>query len=172
MLAALCQVLPDFPDARVHMVGVVLGKDQDYLNKLQKQSEAANISHQITWHGRVSDEQLSHLLSSSHICVATPLREEFGLTPFEGLSAGCALVVSDTGAFRLAIAGGQTGLMVPPDHIPETAQALRTLLSNPAMRETMMQRAREVACTHFPLEGEARALLTLYKQMWEEGCPA
>ena len=172
MLAALCQVLPDFPDAQVHMVGVALGKDQDYLSKLQQESEAANISHQITWHGRVSDDQLSHLLSCSHICVATPLREEFGLTPFEGLSAGCALVVSDTGAFRLAIAGGQTGRMVPPDDIRATARALRDLLSDPAMRANMMQRAREVACTHFPLEGEAKALLTLYQQMWEGAYPA
>ncbi len=165
LVDALCEVLPDFPEVQAHLVGQALAKEQDYLAEQKDKITAANLDAQITWHGRLEDETLEGLLAAAHICAATPLREEFGLTPFEGLSAGCALLVSDAGAFRLAIADGETGIMVAPDDAPATAAALRKLLSDDDMRQTMMARARQVACDRFALEGEATALLNLYRQL-------
>ena len=168
LVDALCQVLPKFPDVQAHLVGQTLAREKNYLAQQQKKVSAAGLDDQVIWHGRVTDATLEGLLAAAHICAVTPLREEFGLTPFEGLAAGCALLVSDAGAFRLALADGETGIMVDPGDGPATAQALRTLLSDDAKRQTMMARARQVACDRFALEGEASALLNLYRQLGDQ----
>ena len=165
LIEALCAVLPDFPEAHMHVVGIALAKDQAYLHEQHDKLKAAGIEGQVTWHGKASDETLQGLLGQAHICAATPLHEEFGVTPFEGLASGCAVLVSDTGAFRLAVAGAETGLMVPTDDVPATATALRALLENDDKRAQMMAAARQKAVENFALEGEATALLHVYDKV-------
>ena len=78
-IEALCQVLPDFPEARVHILGQALAGDQPFLKALQEQTAQAGIADQVIWHGEVAPAEVARILGQSHILAATPVYEPFGL---------------------------------------------------------------------------------------------
>ena len=159
LAAALAEVLPDFPDVRAVFLGRAQTKDQAFFADVKAITRA--VAKQIEWRGEVSPEEVQAILASAHILSATPLYEGYGLTAFEGLASGCAVLLSNTGAFAQAVEG--TGYLVTLDDVPATATALRCLLEDPIACQAMMTRARILAVERFAIEQEARAALNVYE---------
>ena len=159
LCAALAEVLPEFPDARAIFLGRAQAKDQVFFDQLKQTT--ASVAGQIDWRGEVSADAVSETLASAHILAATPLYEGYGLTAFEGLASGCAVLLSDTGAFAAAV--DQTGYLVPLNDIPATARALRSLLTDTSACTSMMTCARNLAVEKFGIEQEAKAALEVYQ---------
>lgn len=166
LVAALCAVLPEFPKVRVHILGRAHRRDKAYVHDMQAKLQNAEVSAQVTWHGEVPPARVAEMLATAQLYAATPLHEEFGLTPFEGLASGCAVLVSDTGVFDQAVASGQTGILVPVGNVAATIAGLRTLLNDQGLRARMMAAARPMAQAQFSIDQEASALLGLYDRMW------
>lgn len=166
LVEALCQVLPSHPGVQMHFIGKVAPAHQAFFQEQQRKLTAAGIAAQITWHDEIPATEVAAHLATSHILAATPLYEGYGLTAFEGLASGCAVLLSDTGAFREATAQGETGELVPLSDVPKTAAALGRLLADPRALTIKQRRAREIAVTHFDLDQEASALLTLYDRIF------
>lgn len=166
LVDALCQVLPRHPDAQATFIGRAKGRDAAFLAAQQAKLAAAGLDRQVRWLGELPAEQTAKMLASAHILAATPRYEGFGLTAFEGLAAGCAVLVSQTGALPLAAMGGRTGRVVPLADVEATALALADLLSDTKRLGHMQIAARQAACTDFNLDQEAKTLLDLYERLW------
>jgi GalNAc-alpha-(1->4)-GalNAc-alpha-(1->3)-diNAcBac-PP-undecaprenol alpha-1,4-N-acetyl-D-galactosaminyltransferase len=87
----------------------------------------------------------SELLARAGIFVLSSRFEGFPNALLEAMACGCAVISSDcdTGPRDLIRDDGE-GLLVPVDDVDRMAQALDTLMSNPAQRMEMGARARAV----------------------------
>jgi len=70
----------------------------------------------------------------------------------EAMSAGCAIVASDTAPVREAIRHGETGQLVDFFNPAGLAQEVIALCDNPAERSRLGAKARAFAVEHYDLE--------------------
>jgi glycosyltransferase involved in cell wall biosynthesis len=114
--------------------------------------EAANIS----WLGRLSDNELAALLQDS-LCLAFPsLAEGFGLPALEAMTLGCPVVVSDRASLP-EICGDAVLYASPIDGDAWLACFLR-LRADPQLRADLIARGRERA-THYSWNRSAEIYL-------------
>ena len=117
--------------------------------------------------GRVSEERLLELFSTSHIfCLPScEPSEAFGLAMVEGMAAGLPVVSTDlpTGV-RLVNRAGETGLVVPPADPEELVRALSRLAGDPGLRSRMGAAGRARAQSLFARDVMGQAILDLYRR--------
>ena len=89
-------------------------------------------------------------ISSVHVYLTYPFVLSWSL--LEAMSAGCAIVASDTQPVREAIIDNDTGLMVDFFDHEALAQAVDTLLNNPALRDKLSRNARQFAVENYDLK--------------------
>jgi mannosyltransferase len=103
------------------------------------------------------------------ITVACPRYEPFGLTPLEGMACGCAVVASDTGAFKAIVDEGVTGHVVPTDDVPALVAALRRVMQDPVRAADMGRLGRQRVEQQFSVEREAEGVAAVYAAVWAKG---
>lgn len=161
-MRALPQILKNRPQARVLLVG---GDDVSYgarpeAGKKWKDIFAAEVRPQISdadW-GRV--HFLGHVpyqhfipllqLSTVHVYLTYPFVLSWSL--LEAMSAGCAIVASDTQPLREAITHDQTGRLVSFFDPSGLAHEVCALLDEPQTRQRLGANARAFAQTHYDLQ--------------------
>lgn len=127
---------------------------------LRAQAQKAGVAGQIEFRGAMTGEPLAELLNR-HEIMAIPSRwaEPFGIVALEGIACGCALIGSQEGGLREAM--GPCGITFPNGNANALAEALATLLSDPAQRETL-RAARAGHLAKFHPERVAEAYLALF----------
>ena len=161
-MRALPQLLKNRPHARVLMVG---GDDVSYGARPEggqkwKDIFAAEVRGQISdadWSrvhflGHVPYEHFIPLLqlSTVHVYLTYPFVLSWSL--LEAMSAGCAIVASDTQPLREAITHDQTGRLVDFFDAPALAQEVSALLGDPQARARLGANARAFAQSHYDLK--------------------
>ena len=94
----------------------------------------------VTWLGRLSDNEMAALLRDS-LCLAFPsFVEGFGLPPLEAMALGCAVVVSDRAS--LPEICGDAALYASPTQADDWLKCLARLHADDALRATLSQRGQ------------------------------
>lgn len=93
--------------------------------------------------GHVSDAALAELYRRSAVFCYPSLGEGFGLPVLEAMSAGAAVLTSNTSS--LPEVGGDAVAYADPYDVPGISRQLATLLTSPERRDQLGQRARERA---------------------------
>lgn len=102
-------------------------------------------------------------LSTVHVYLTYPFVLSWSL--LEAMSAGCAIVASNTQPLHEAIVHNETGRLVDFFAVNALADQVCQLLDAPAERTRLGQRAREFACAHYDLK-----TICLPRQMaWVKG---
>ena len=96
--------------------------------------------------------------------VAPQRWEGFGLTPLETMACGVPVVATRIGAFEEIVTEG-TGALVEPDDSAALASAAAKFLDDPRRLAAAKMAARSRAETDFRIEGEAVALVAIYREM-------
>ena len=89
-------------------------------------------------------------VSTVHVYLTYPFVLSWSL--LEAMSAGCAIVASDTAPVREAIRHGETGQLVDFFDPAALAQQVIALCDNPAERSKLGAKARAFAVAHYDLE--------------------
>lgn len=126
----------------------VIGDGPEH-DDLAKQSRALGIADHVRFAGSLSGSALNDELQAN-VVMALPSRghEPFAITVLEGLAAGCALVVTDTGGPPEAL--GPSGLVVPPEDARRLADAIERLLTDEALRTGFAQAGGAHLADHSP----------------------
>ncbi|HEX3663570.1 MAG TPA: glycosyltransferase family 4 protein [Acidobacteriaceae bacterium] len=96
----------------------------------------------IRWLGRRSD--VADLLGRADVfCLPTYYREGLPRSLVEACAAGLPVVTTDVPGCRDIVVDKVTGYLVPPRNQPALAEALRSLLEDPALRMSMGAAARK-----------------------------
>ena len=83
-------------------------------------------------------------MSSADVCLIPSLmKDPFPTTVLEAMSAGKAIIATDTGGAKEAIINNETGLVVPPNQPLLLAGAIRKLIKDRALVNRMGEKAKQ-----------------------------
>ena len=103
--------------------------------------------HLFTDPGQVGEQEVAAFQLASGVILQKSLREGFGLSVTEAMWHGTPVVGENCGGIRCQIDDGVTGFLV--NNVPECAERVKELLSNPEKRERMGNAAKEVVRERF-----------------------
>jgi mannosyltransferase len=166
---AMLQVLPDFPDYCAVIAGLCQPQHEGFRQTLIDKIAAHGLSGRIIFLGLIGPDAVADWYQNVLITVACPRYEPFGLTPLEGMACDCAVVATDTGAFRMIVDEGVTGHVVPTDDVAALVTALRRMLPDPAHTLAMGRAGRARVEAGFSVEREAEGIRAVYEQVWKRG---
>ena len=128
----------------------------------------ATLAHEVgvdaTFTGATPHRDVPRLLAGLDVAVAPYASADVYFSPlklFEYLAAGCAVVAADAGDIACCVRHGQSGLLYEPGDAGALADALRTLLGNPLLRERLGRAGRAHVRAHHTWERNARAVVDL-----------
>lgn len=118
----------------------------------------------IQWLGHRKD--VLELLRQSHI-MAFPswYREGLPKSVIEAEAIGRPVVTTDSVGCRDTVIDGKNGHMIPIKDSDALAMALKKLIDNPELRQTMGKNARDFAVSKFDIKDVVKAHLDVYKSV-------
>jgi glycosyltransferase involved in cell wall biosynthesis len=111
--------------------------------------------------GRVSEEEKPLLMSAARLFVYPSVYEGFGLDPLEAMAVGCPVISSCGGS--LAEVVGDAGLLVPPNDLAATVEAVVCAWNSPPLRADLSRRGR-LRARRFTWQRSAEQTLAFYRK--------
>ncbi len=145
---------------------VIAGPCPDrYRRELEALARKAGIGDSINFAGRVSEEKLHSLLTHADICVNLryPVMEGASASAIEEMLHGKPVVVSDVGFY--AELPADAVFRIDPHSVDQLAATLGQLLADPALRQSVGERAREFAAAEFRADSYAVQLLDFAREI-------
>lgn len=118
----------------------------------------------IEWWGQRAD-MAEVFAQSSIVCLPSTYGEGVPKVLIEAAASGRALVAYDTPGCREIVRHGHNGLLVSVGSISALADAVRTLLEDRALRETMGQKGRAMAVNEFDATLVIERTLSVYREL-------
>jgi glycosyltransferase involved in cell wall biosynthesis len=160
LLEAAAQLKPKFPDLKV-----VLAGDGFERPELARLAGDLGIGSDVTFLGWVPNADLPPYYRAAAVSVIPSLEEGFGIPAAEAMGCEVAVVASDAGGLPEVVEHGVTGLVVRRGDSGALAQAIGSLLADPARRRTMGQAGRQRALRLFDWDRTAEQFEQLYAEV-------
>jgi len=123
-----------------------------------------NDSGTIEWWGQQDD--MPDVLAQTHIvCLPTSYGEGVPKVLIEAAACGRPIVATDVPGCREVVRHNDNGLLVPANDSGALANALRQLITDPALRDRMGRRGREIVVQEFSLERVVTETLAVYRML-------
>lgn len=147
------------------MVGPCTGSRTTFLEEHRRMVSDLGLDGIVELPGEMDDGQLSMLLSRSQIAVQTSDSEGLSMAVLEQMARGLAIVATDVGDTRVALANGECGVLVPTRDLDALTDALRLVVTDRELRERLAMKARERAIAEYSLEAMARNAEAVYRSV-------
>jgi glycosyltransferase involved in cell wall biosynthesis len=118
----------------------------------------------IEWWGK-RDDMPTVIAQASIVCLPSSYGEGVPKILIEAAACARPIVTTDVVGCREIVAHGENGLLVPPRNAPALAEAIRTLVDDPALRARMGANGRERVLAGFTLTHVTTATLALYQTL-------
>jgi glycosyltransferase involved in cell wall biosynthesis len=162
-LDVLLRALAGVPDARLVIIG-----EGECANELRETATKSGVANRVRFIGAVDDATLLAAYAAADAFVLPSLNrgEAFGLVLLEAMRARLPVVASAIPGSGIVevVAGGDTGLLVPPGDANALACALARM-RDAGLRARMGARGRERFEARFTLERSAARWLHLYEDV-------
>lgn len=138
LLDALPEVLRRHPDAHL-----VLGGGGDLEQALRARARELGVEGSVTFSGPLDHPGVLELMRAADLFVMPSIRDRRGnidglpVVVLEAMAAGLPVVATRVAGMPLAVADGETGLLVPERDPAALAEALLSLLGDPARRRAL-----------------------------------
>jgi len=162
LLLAFQQVLAAYPTARLLLIGG--GED---LPMLQAQVRALGVQGQVLFTGHLPHAVIPAYLSLAELSV-DPVRDDpvararSPLKIAESMVLGVPVITGDVGDRAAMLADGRAGVLVTPGDARALAEAMTTLLGNPALHHALHHAAQQHVRQHYTWDQLARQWATIY----------
>ncbi|WP_129338352.1 glycosyltransferase [Cellulomonas endophytica] len=145
-------------------VAAALGADPE-ARRLRDLAASLGVADRVHLVGQVAHDDLTAVIGSSDLVVATPWYEPFGIVPLEAAACGVPLVGSAVGGLLDSVAPGVTGALVPPRDAGALADALVDLLDDEPRRRAMGRAARRRAVARYSWSRVAAQTASHYRSL-------
>lgn len=157
LMEALPRIRQAYPDAQFLWVG-----DGALREKLEAQLLEIGASERVHLLGFRKD--IAYLLALSDLCLHPTPVEGFGMVLLEAMVAGLPIAAINAGGPSEIVVNNQTGLLVPPNPVA-LAEAVCTLLADPAMAQAMGEAGRQRCATHYTITRMVEQTEQLYRDI-------
>jgi L-malate glycosyltransferase len=139
-------------------------------HQLRELTENLNIQEDVLFTGKVAHEQVPfyHNMIDIFVSVSIDDSESFGVSTVEACSCEKAVIVSRIGGLKEVIVENETGLIVPPENVEETAKAIVDFAGNPEKRLAFGKRARAHVLSHYDWKNNLAMVIELYEKILKE----
>ncbi|MEK7476866.1 MAG: glycosyltransferase family 4 protein [Candidatus Coatesbacteria bacterium] len=139
LLRAMPAVLAAVPEARCRVVG-----DGPMRPELEALAASLGLRDRVTFSGYLPDSGLDRAYRESAVFAMPSSQEGFGIVYLEAWRHGLPVVAGNRDAGAEVVTNGETGLTVEPGSVDRLAEAIISLLRDPAARRRMGERGRAV----------------------------
>ena len=114
-----------------------------YFDGLRKRARALGVEDQVTWLGRVSEQEKLDLYANALMVIFIPYDEDYGyVTPEAMMSSKAVITLDDSGGPLEFVKNGETGIVVSDD-VSALAGALDEVWASRSEAERMGENARQ-----------------------------
>lgn len=122
-------------DVKLFLAGKIA--NQEYYNRLVAFVENNGLKENISFLGRVSDEQLVSCYKKAAVFVFPSLLEGYGLSLVEAMQYGLPVVAFNNSAMPYTVKDGVNGYLVENENSSAFADSIAKILQNKELREQM-----------------------------------
>ncbi len=158
---------------RPNLTLVVVGGSgsEEEMRRCQVLVGTLGIEDRVQFRGSVPQEELPTYYSAASVLVIPSHYESFGLAAVEALACGTPVVGSMVGGLSTVIRDGDNGLLVPWRQPVEFAERIERILSDPAVRQRLADRARP-SVLRFGWDAVADRIVSTYRDIDRARQPA
>ena len=160
LIRAMGLVVDRHPQTRLLMAG-----SGELRSPLEKLTGQLGLTRNVSFLGAIEHRQVPELLRNVDIFVMPSIREEFGVAAVEAQAMEIPVVSTRVGGVPEVVLDGETGILVEPGDSEQLAQAILTLIENPALRRQMGKRGREHVLANYRWEDNAALMENLYQRI-------
>ncbi len=161
LLEAMPQILSQFPNARLRLVG-----DGPLRREVERQIVEAGLSGAVDLVGVLPYSGIPEVLASADIFVFPSRSEAMPRAVLEAMAMERPVVASRVGGIPEAVRDGVEGLLVPPGDAGALATAVCRVLHDPQLAYALGRRGRQRILERFTFQENVRALVAWHRT-WE-----
>jgi glycosyltransferase involved in cell wall biosynthesis len=159
LLDAIALLATDDPQVTLECAG-----DGD-LEAVGLRALSLGIAERVRLRGWIGVRDRDELLARASVFVLPSHAEAMPMSLLEAMAAGCPVIASAVGGIPDVVQDGVNGLLVPPNSPRVLAQALRTLLSDPALAARLGREARSTIARRYTTERALERLEQVYRAL-------
>jgi len=140
LFEAFATLRQKFPKLKLVKVGGT-GRHRQFRRDLLKKLSSLGITEAVIFADNISELSLAYYYSSATLLAYPSLYEGFGLPPLEAMACGCPVVTTNTSSLPEVV--GEAGIMVNPYDTHSLVQAMRRVLTDDKVRDSMIRKGLE-----------------------------
>lgn len=137
---------------RLVVIGAEL-KTNDCGRQLRDRVEDLGLEERVVFAG--ASDKVPHALAAADVFVMSSVAESGPMVLLEAMAMGKPVIATDVGMVDEVVQDGLNGLVVPPADADRLSQALRRIIQDRELRESLMSRARPSLSERFTPERTA-----------------
>jgi glycosyltransferase involved in cell wall biosynthesis len=163
-LQAAAIVRRQFPNVLFEIIGSALFGEREYEAYVRKLCTDLELEDCVEFLGFVNNVQ-EYIDKLNVVVHASTIGEPFGQVVVEGMAAGKPIVATRGGGIPEIVVDGESGLLVPMRDPTALAEAICTLLSDPARAVAMGKYGQQRVLDHFKIEKTAANVTDFYREV-------
>jgi glycosyltransferase involved in cell wall biosynthesis len=141
----------------------LVGPDEGEAAAVQAAIDAlGGLGANIAWEGPVDPSRVVERIRRASIYVLPSVNEPIGMSILEAMSVGLPVIVTDSCGLARLIDDSHSGIVVD-DSVESLAEAMRRLILDAELRESMGRAARQAVQDGFSMDAIGRELVRLYE---------
>lgn len=142
----VAELAGEFPDLRLTMVGP--DKGDGSLGRAHRAAQEHGVADRITWPGGVPKADVPRWLDGGDLFLNTTNVDNTPVSVLEAMACGLPVASTNVGGIPYLIEPEREGLLFPPDAAADASAAIRRILTEPGLAETLSRgaRARAESC--------------------------
>jgi L-malate glycosyltransferase len=157
-----CRQLPSDSEFTLLFVGDFVDKEREYW---QQELQASGLSHQVVVTGRISRLEALAYLPYMDIFAIPSIHDGCPNALLEAMFASKAIIGTQVDAIGEILINGVNGLVVTPFSSDELTVALQTLITQPHLRQSLGDEARETVLTKLAPQVEQQNWKAIYEKV-------
>lgn len=144
---------------------VVAGRDDfGNLESMRTLAESLGVEDRFVYLGSVPHDDTPSLYRYADVTLFPTYRETFGIPVLESMAIGTPVVCSNVSS--VPEVAGEAALQVDPDDVEAMSEALRRVIEDPSLRETLRAKGRKRSEV-FECNRAARETIRIYRAVYE-----
>lgn len=166
LIDAAALLAGEYPTLHLAIAG-----EGDLAAALRARATTAGVAERVQWLGGVPQHVVPTLLAAADVAVVPSVHDEAGNvdglpnTVLEIMASGTALVATSAGGIGTVATDGETARLVPERDAPALAAAIDYLLRQPARRDEIGRRARDLVSRDYSWARVAEEFETIYERV-------